>query len=73
MSLLQKYLKYPPLKYKLDFGDNIRTQHILGSQNLTEFLPDAEGYELLAIDEAQNSRRLPGFCAALGKIRTYSK
>ena len=53
-TLLQKHLKGTPLKYKLDSGDNIRTQHILGSQDFKEILPYAEGYELLAIDEAQN-------------------
>jgi predicted AAA+ superfamily ATPase len=53
-TLLQKYLAATPLKYKLDSGDNIRTQHILGSQDFSQILPYAEGYELLAIDEAQN-------------------
>ena len=53
-TLLHKYLQDTPLKYKLDSGDNIRTQHILGSQLFDEILPYAEGYELLAIDEAQN-------------------
>ncbi|NHZ71804.1 MAG: AAA family ATPase [Aquificales bacterium] len=53
-TLLQKYLQNTSLKYKLDSGDNIRTQHILGSQDFSEILPYAEGYELIAIDEAQN-------------------
>ena len=53
-TLLQNYLKTTGLKYKLDSGDNIRTQHILGSQDFKEILPYAEGYELIAIDEAQN-------------------
>lgn len=53
-TLLQKHLEDTPLKYKLDSGDNIRIQHILGSQDFKEILAYAEGYELLAIDEAQN-------------------
>ncbi len=53
-TLLQNYLKDTPLKYKLDSGDNIRTQHTLGSQDFSQILPYAEGYELIAIDEAQN-------------------
>jgi len=53
-TLLQNYLKQTTLKYKLDSGDNIRTQQILSSQNFSQILPYVEGYELLAIDEAQN-------------------
>ena len=53
-TLLQSYLKQTKLKYKLDSGDDVRTQKILGTQDLTQILGYAEGYELLAIDEAQN-------------------
>ncbi len=53
-TLLQNYLKQTSLKYKLDSGDNIRTQQILSSQDFSQILPYVEGYELLAIDEAQN-------------------
>lgn len=53
-TMLQNYLKQTPLKYKLDSGDNIRTQQILSSQDFGQILGYAEGYELLAIDEAQN-------------------
>ncbi len=53
-TLLQNYLKQTTLKYKLDSGDNIRTQQILSSQDFSQILPYVEGYELLAIDEAQN-------------------
>jgi predicted AAA+ superfamily ATPase len=52
-TLLQQYLKLTGLKYKLDSGDNIRTRQILGSQNFSQILPYVEGYDLLAIDEAQ--------------------
>lgn len=53
-TLLQRYLGGTKLKYKLDSGDNIRTQQVLGSQDFSLILPYVEGYELLAIDEAQN-------------------
>ena len=53
-TLLQNFLKQTTLKYKLDSGDNIRSQQILSSQDFGQILADVEGYELLAIDEAQN-------------------
>jgi len=53
-TLLQNFLSQTRLKYKLDSGDNIRTQQILSSQDFSQILPYVEGYELLAIDEAQN-------------------
>jgi predicted AAA+ superfamily ATPase len=53
-TLLQNYLKQTTLKFKLDSGDNIRTQQILSSQDFGQILSYVEGYELLAIDEAQN-------------------
>lgn len=53
-TLLQGFLEHTRLKYKLDSGDNIRTQQILSSQDFSQILGYVEGYELLAIDEAQN-------------------
>lgn len=53
-TLLQNFLNSTSLKYKLDSGDNIRTQQILGSQDFDQILPYVEGYDLLAVDEAQN-------------------
>jgi predicted AAA+ superfamily ATPase len=53
-TLLQSYLQQTQLKYKLDSGDNIRTQQVLSSQDFKQILAYVEGYELLAIDEAQN-------------------
>lgn len=52
-TLVKNYLEKTPFKYKLDFGDNIRTQNILSSQDFNKILPYAEGYELLVLDEAQ--------------------
>ena len=52
-TILENFLKKTTLKYKLDSGDNIRTQQVLGSQDFTQIFSFAEGYELIAIDEAQ--------------------
>lgn len=53
-TLLRDFLSKTSLKYKLDSGDNIRIQDLLGSCDFDRILPYAEGYELIAIDEAQN-------------------
>lgn len=53
-TLLKNYLDQTSFKYKLDTGDNIRTQQVLSSQDFTQILEYAQGYELIAIDEAQN-------------------
>jgi predicted AAA+ superfamily ATPase len=52
-TLLQNYLSTTSLKYKLDSGDNIRTQQILSSQDFRQITDYVKGYDLLAIDEAQ--------------------
>lgn len=52
-TMLQRFLAGATLRYKLDSGDNIRTQRLLGSLDFEQILAYAEGYELLAIDEAQ--------------------
>jgi len=52
-TLLQRFLAHTSFKYKLDSGDNIRTQQVLGSQDFGQILAYVEGYDLLAIDEAQ--------------------
>lgn len=53
-TLLQRTLENSKLKYKLDSGDNVVTQQILSSQDFSQILSYVEGYELVAIDEAQN-------------------
>ena len=53
-TLLNNFLGKCKLKYKLDSGDNISTQNILWSQDFKLILEYAEGYDLIAIDEAQN-------------------
>lgn len=52
-TLLNQFLAQTKLKYKLDSGDNIRTQHLLQSQDFDKILSYAQGYDLIAIDEAQ--------------------
>jgi len=42
-TLLQSYLGQTRLKYKLDSGDNIRTQQILSSQDFAQILAYVEG------------------------------
>lgn len=52
-TLLTNFLSGATLKYKLDSGDNIRTQEVMSSQDFTKILEYASGFELIAIDEAQ--------------------
>ncbi len=52
-TFLQSFLKDTTLKYKIDSGDNIKVRQILGSQDFKQILEYVEGYELYAIDEAQ--------------------
>jgi predicted AAA+ superfamily ATPase len=52
-TLLNEFLSQTDLKYKLDSGDNIRTQQALGSRDFREILDYAAGYDLIALDEAQ--------------------
>lgn len=53
-TLLERFLSRTKLKYKLDSGDNIRVQQVLGSQDFQKILEYAGGYELIALDEAQH-------------------
>jgi hypothetical protein len=52
-TMLQKFLAETSLKTRLVSGDDIRMQQLLGSQDFQHILGFIEGYELLAIDEAQ--------------------
>lgn len=52
-TLLVDFLARSALKYKLDSGDNIQLQHLFSSRDFKRILAYAEGYELIAIDEAQ--------------------
>lgn len=50
---MKSFLDSCGLRYKLDFGDNIKTQHVLSSQDVDLLKEYVSGYELLAIDEVQ--------------------
>jgi len=52
-TLIQDFLKNCRLRYKLDSGDNVRIQSILGSQDFDAIKEYSEGYSLIVIDEAQ--------------------
>jgi len=52
-TLLKEYLSGYQGKYKLDSGDNILTQQVLSSQNFSDITDYVSGYDLIAIDEAQ--------------------
>lgn len=56
-TLLTQYLNKTKLKYRLDSGDNIRVQEVLSSRDFNAIKEYAAGYELIAIDEAQ---QIPG-------------
>lgn len=52
-TLLNTFLKQTKLKYKLDNGDNMRLQELFKSQDFDRIKEYVAGYDLLAIDEAQ--------------------
>ena len=52
-TLLKNFLSKTSYKYKLDSGDNIIMQELLSSSDFSRILEYAEGYDLIAIDEAQ--------------------
>jgi len=56
-TLLKSYLASCGLRYRLETGDDIRIRHLLGSGDLENIVAFAEGFELVAIDEAQ---QIPG-------------
>ncbi len=52
-TLINNYLSETKLKFKIVAGDDILIQRTLSSQSLSEIKSFCEGYELIAIDEAQ--------------------
>jgi hypothetical protein len=52
--LLNQFLNKTPLKYRLETGEDASVQEILSSQRVDMIRRFAEGYELIAIDEAQH-------------------
>lgn len=57
-TMLKDFLATTKFKYKLDSGDNIQTQYILGSQDFNLIREYVHGYELIAIDEAQRIKNI---------------
>ena len=52
-TLMEDYLNVTSLKSKKVTGDDIMIHQVLGSQNLHEIQSFCQGYDLIAIDEAQ--------------------
>jgi len=52
-TLLKSYLDSCGLRYRLETGDDVRIRNLLGSSDLKQIVAFAEGFELIAIDEAQ--------------------
>ena len=52
-TLMNDFLTTSTLKFKLVTGDNFAVHKVLSGQNLLELKQFCEGYQLLAIDEAQ--------------------
>lgn len=52
-TLLEEFLKKTDLKYKIESGDNIRIQQLFSSKDPKKITEFAEGYKLIALDEAQ--------------------
>lgn len=57
-TLLKDFLSDTSFKFKLDSGDDLRVQEVLGSQDFPKLIEYAKGYELLAIDEAQKIKNI---------------
>jgi hypothetical protein len=52
-TIIQEFIKKTKLKCRFDSGDNIETRNVFSSQSLEKISKYVEGYELIAIDEAQ--------------------
>jgi uncharacterized protein len=52
-TLLKSYLDSCNMRYRLETGDDIRIRNLLGSGDLKQIIAIAEGFDLVAIDEAQ--------------------
>ena len=52
-TLLKSYLDSCGLRYRLETGDDVRIRNLLGSGDLRQIVAFVEGFELVAIDEAQ--------------------
>ncbi|MHB8362025.1 MAG: ATP-binding protein [Patescibacteria group bacterium] len=57
-TLLEGYLANTSYQYLLLTGEDINTKQVLGSQDLASILRFVEGYDLVAIDEAQDIQNI---------------
>jgi len=59
-TLLKKFLSENEgnFRYKLDSGDDVNTQIVLGSSDFKKIIDYAKGYDLIAIDEAQRIKNI---------------
>ncbi len=64
-TLLESFLKQSNYKYRLDTGDNLRIQELLSSNELSSILEYVKGYQVIAIDEAQ---QIPNIARSLKLI-----
>lgn len=61
-TLLRRMLSRTSLRYRLDSGENLEVQQILGSHDFRLIDEYVKGYDLIALDEAQ---QIPGIGLAL--------
>lgn len=57
-TLLKEFLQKTKLKYNLISGDSINAANILNSRDFKLILDFAEGYDIIAIDEAQQIKEI---------------
>ena len=59
-TLLKKFLSENEgnFRYKLNSGDDVNTQIVLGSSDFKKIIDYAKGYDLIAIDEAQRIKNI---------------
>ncbi|MBI5135460.1 ATP-binding protein [Candidatus Uhrbacteria bacterium] len=53
-TLLEHFLSEYQGKYRRDSGGNVLIQQLLSSKDFSKILPYAQGYDLIALDEAQD-------------------
>lgn len=57
-TLIKHYLENTPFKYRMDSGDNLHVQEMLGTPDITHLKEYAANYNLLIIDEAQKIKNI---------------
>jgi hypothetical protein len=57
-TLLKKYLSETKLKFRLESGDSMETRDVLSSDDFDRILEYVDGFDLIAVDEAQRAARI---------------